>query len=311
MSYISNGLNNLESLVKCLEPEKTKLNEPMSAHTTLGVGGEADIFYKTENSGDLVKAIRLAKSFQVPVTVIGEGSGVVFGDLGIEGIVIRSNSKRIQIKPIRSFTDIFIKKEVKKMEVTIDGGMGTQMALKELDGKGIVGLECMKNYRGSIAGAVLDGLGREFLKKISIIDVHGGVKTKTPGKNVEGSVIVDATFVLRSGVQNQKLKKRGEKIKEKKQSRSVSKVFEDLPEEEVKILGYPTGNPAYLIGDVLNMKDFRLGKMKISRSDANTVVNLGKGTAKNYVQLVEEIKNRARDAVGIELAENVVRLGKF
>ena len=52
MSYISNGLNNLESLVKCLEPEKTKLNEPMSAHTTLGVGGEADIFYKTEISND-------------------------------------------------------------------------------------------------------------------------------------------------------------------------------------------------------------------------------------------------------------------
>ena len=75
------------------------MKEPMSAHTTLKVGGEADLFYETETSGDLVKAVRLGRSFGVPVTVIGEGSGVVVGDKGIRGMVVKSSSERIQIRP--------------------------------------------------------------------------------------------------------------------------------------------------------------------------------------------------------------------
>lgn len=306
-------MSNIESLVKCLEPEKVRLNEPMSAHTTLKVGGEADIFYVTESSGDLVKAVRLARSFGVPLTVIGEGSGVVVSDSGLRGVVVKSCSERIFIKPIRSIKDFFRKSEPKKAEVTIDGGVKMVVAIKKLCEKGVFGLEKLEGYAGSVAGAVKEGVGSEFLKKISVIDSHGGVKSMAPKKKIGDDIVTDATFVL-SLENTQKIKGKMKKhsLAVKKEGvGEIGKVFKNLAKADAEILGYPTDDPAYLIGEVLNLKGLRVGEMKISTKNSNTLINLGKAKADDYVKMVEEIKRRAREAVGIELEENVVRLGVF
>lgn len=280
----------------------------MSAHTTLRVGGKADLFYVTETSGDLIKAIRLARSFGVPVTVIGEGSGVVVGDGGLEGIVVKSRSERIQIKPHRSLTDFFRKPGQKKVEVTIDGGVKASVAKKKLEEKGIETFDDLDEYAGSIAGMVREGLGKEYLKNMSVIDNHGGVKSIQHGKEMKDNVVIEATFLLTEG---KKEKKKEKPSAAKRGHGFVVKVFEDLAKEEIEMLGYATNDPAYLIGEILNMKGFRMGRMRVAIQNQNTIENLGGGTAEEYVKLVEEIKNRAREAVGIELTEKVVRLGKF
>ncbi len=288
-----------------MEPERVKRDEPLAGQTMLGVGGKADLFYTTENSGNLVKAVRLARSFQVPVTVIGDGKGVVISDAGVPGLVIKNTSERIIIKPQKSIFDIFRKKEVKKAEVVIDSGVTINKALDKLLSMGIVGLEKFEFLEGSIGAIVSNGEGKELLKKVSVLDEHGGVKSIGTDKNMGNNIIIDATYLLSYGDLKTSVIRATRKIEK------GIKVFEDIGEDEQLATGYPTRSVGHIIGEILNMKGFRVGKMEISDDDFNVIVNKGGGTAQEFIRIVEEIKSRARDSIGIELVEKVVRLGSW
>lgn len=298
-------MSNIDSLIKCLEQEKIKRDEPLSLHTSLGVGGKADLFYTTSTSGDLVKAVRLARSFNVPVNVIGEGGGVVVSDTGLRGLVICNKSERIQVKPQKNIFDFFRKREIKKAEVIIDSGVGVENAMKKLHSLGIVGFEKFASYTGSIGAMVSNGEGKEFLRKMSVLDEHGGVKSLGVDKAIGKNIVMDATYILSYGKISSCIRRKFSK------KRSVQKVFEDINEEERQVLGYPVCDAGYIVGEVLNLKGFKIGKMKVSLVNQNEIINTGKGKAGDFVALVEEIKRRSRETIGIELIEKVMRLGDF
>lgn len=311
--YSSSDLGNIDSLIKCLEKTKLKLDEPMSRHTTLGVGGKADLFYVTENSGDLVKAVRLCRSFKVPVTVIGEGRGIAVSDLGIRGLVIRNKSERIQIKPQKSIFDFLLRREVKRVEVVIDSGVSIDEAIDRLVSVGIVGLEKLVELRGSIGAVVKNKEAGERLRRVSVLDDHGGVRSLGKDKDIGSQIVVDATFLLDYG-KTEGLVKKIALVRNKRKrmfAHSAGEVFEDIEVEEQKTLGYPTKAASFVIGEVLNMKGYVHEKLMVSKSDGNVIINLGGGRATDFIELVEEIKSRAREAIGIELVEKVKRMGEL
>jgi UDP-N-acetylmuramate dehydrogenase len=311
MLYIGSALGNIESLAKCLEADRLRINEPMSLHTTIQIGGPADLFYITETSGDLVKAVRLCRSFSVPMTVIGEGSGVIVSDKGIRGLVIYNKSERIQVRQQRRSVGEFLRRvESKNMEVTVDSGVQLSFAIEKLHSLGINGFDSFEVYKGTVGGVVVGGLGGEDLKKISIIDSHGAVKSVGSKKELGGCVVTDATFVLEKG-KVRKNRVKSEKDRDNQQKKTVFKVFEDINEEERQIFNYPSRDVGYVIGEVLNLKGFSVGKIRVSKTNQNSIENLGGGTAKDFVKLIEEIKRRARESLGIELVESVVRVGEW
>ncbi len=215
-------------------------DEPLSAHTTLGIGGKADLFYITESSGDLVKAVRLARSFQVPVTVIGGGSNILVGDAGVRGLTIKNKSKKITVHKegkihallrgvvgarwMRStkgslkgdFTDInYDERDKPDVEVVLDSGVNLQVAMAQLFDQGVTGLQWYSRIPGTIGGAVYNNIHggthtfAEIVKKVVILDKHGGVKT-IAGKNLRlgydhsrfhesGEIILEVTLVLKAG----------------------------------------------------------------------------------------------------------------
>jgi len=194
--------------------------------------------------------------------------------------------------------------------VTVDSGVRLSFAIERLHSLGIKGFDSFDVYKGTVGGVVAGGLGGETLKKISIIDSHGAVRSVDSKKELGGCVVTDATFVLEKGeVKKKRVKK--EKAKSKRQKKIVFKVFEDINEEERQIFNYPSRDVGYVIGEVLNLKGFSVGKMRVSKTNQNSIENLGGGTAKDFVKLIEEIKRRARESLGIELAESVVRLGEW
>ena len=57
-------------------------NVKLADYTTIGVGGPARFFIETKNSDELLKSIRIASEFGIPFKVLGNGSNVIFSDLG-------------------------------------------------------------------------------------------------------------------------------------------------------------------------------------------------------------------------------------
>ena len=64
-------------------------NEPMKNHTTFKLGGNADILCIPNNTEELRSILCLSNKFNIPITVIGNGSNILVRDKGIRGIVIK------------------------------------------------------------------------------------------------------------------------------------------------------------------------------------------------------------------------------
>jgi len=348
-------LSNIESLTKCLEPEKVKRDEPLSAHTTLGIGGKADLFYVTETSGDLVKAVRLARSFNVPVTVIGGGSNILVGDGGVRGLVIKNKSKKIAIhkegkihsllrsvvsarwmgtpkdsKKEKDFSNLdYDESKAPDVEVVLDSGVNLQVAMVQLLDQGVTGLQWYSRIPGTIGGAVYNNIHggthtfAEIVKKVVVLDKHSGIKTIS-GKDLKlgydksrfhesDEVILEVTLILKMGDVKKALKTANEWRKRKmtQPMNSAGCVFKNISEEDRAILGYPTTSVGYIIENILNMTGFKVGGAAIAKEHHNFIVNKGKATAKDFLAVRNEIVRRARESVGIELEDEIMRIGEF
>ena len=60
--------------------------EPMSRHTTFRIGGPAGLFASVQVA-DVAPLVSYCKTHDIPVTILGNGSNVLVGDQGIEGLV--------------------------------------------------------------------------------------------------------------------------------------------------------------------------------------------------------------------------------
>lgn len=201
-------MSNFEGLIKSLGEDKVRLNEPLSSHTTLRIGGPADLFFEARNSGDLVKAVRLARGFKIPVTVIGGGSNILVSDLGVRGLVVKNIGGKVEIRE-RNFLGFKGRKQVEvdsrwvesdlgtkkytfrdldydesdflEVEVIIDSGVNLQAAMYKLFHLGITGLQWYSRIPGTIGGAVFNNihggshLFSEIVKEVKLLDEHGGV----------------------------------------------------------------------------------------------------------------------------------------
>ena len=71
---------------------KVLRNEPLAEHTTMRVGGPADLLVTIRARFALRGLVRLAAARGWPLRILGRGSNVVVGDAGMRGIVALNRS---------------------------------------------------------------------------------------------------------------------------------------------------------------------------------------------------------------------------
>ena len=344
-------------------PDRVKRDEPLSSHTTLRIGGPADLFYEAQNSGELIKAVRLSRSFGVPVTVIGGGSNVLVSDSGIRGLVVKNTGGKIEIREKRflgffrnravpaglssrvpsarwagstegtkkyDFSDLdYDESKFPDVVVSIGSGVNLQVAMQKLFDEGITGLQWYARIPGTIGGAVYNNIHggshtiAEIVREVVVLDNHGGVN-KIPGKSMQfdydkskihrtGEVILEVILNLKKGDVEKARGVAGEWKKRKscQPMNSAGCVFKNISEADRAILGYPTTATGYIVEHILNMTGYKIGGAMISPDHHNFIVNTGGATAKDYLAVRDEIVRRAKETIGIELEDEIIRLGEF
>src|SRR2546423_3057850 len=68
---------------------EVRFKEPLSFHTSLRIGGPADIFVVPQHVEDIRHALMFAEREQLPVAVVGGGNNLVVRDRGIRGVVLK------------------------------------------------------------------------------------------------------------------------------------------------------------------------------------------------------------------------------
>ena len=66
-----------------------KKDEPLARHTTMKIGGPADLFIEPSSIEGLKKTMEFVQKYRVNWRAIGRGSNLLVSDQGIEGVVIK------------------------------------------------------------------------------------------------------------------------------------------------------------------------------------------------------------------------------
>ena len=292
-----------------LRPER---DEQLAAHTTMRVGGPADLLVTVSDRFALRGVVRLAASRGWPLLVLGRGSNVVVSDRGIRGIVVLNRSAGSEARP-------------ESGELLFDSGVPMARAATVAAEAGLTGLEFALAIPGNIGGAVWANAGAHggeianVLKSATILRPDGSEEEMAAAalgfgyrdsllKHAEwgGSVVLGATFALRSDAP-EAIKGRLEEIRAWRREHqplgipSAGSVFRNPPGER----------SAGALIEAAGLKGSRIGGAEISMLHANWILNRGGATAHDVRTLHDRCVAAVEQQAGVHLESEIVFLGDF
>ena len=281
------------------------LDEPMSKHTTFGVGGPAAEFVVPETPGELAHAIASCREAGVPYFVLGKGSDLLVSDEGFDGVIVSLDA----LVGVRREGDAFV----------CDAGASLTYVAKRALYAGLTGFEFACGIPGSIGGACFmnagayDGCMADVLESVDVLTPDGERRTLTSDEldmgyrksrvRTEGLVVLCATIRLTPGdraVIRAKMDDFTGRRKEKQplEYGSAGSTFK-RPE------GYFAGK---LIMDA-GLKGYQVGGAAVSTKHAGFVVNLGGATAADVRAVITHVQDEVERQFGVRLEPEVRFLG--
>jgi UDP-N-acetylmuramate dehydrogenase len=291
-----------------------KRHEPLSKHTSFGIGGPADILAYPSDRNDLVALLSGIKKQGVGYVVIGGGTNLLVRDGGFRGVVIclqRLGTIRID-REYRSVGGTF-------SVVYAEAGALLPKLLSFAMEQGLTGLEFAAGIPGTVGGAICMNAGTaageigDVVDSITLISPDGTLVTRGREEigfsyrtsNIPaGHVVLDAKIILRHG-DRERIKARVMEIQDtRKQLQpwgfpSAGSVFKN-PQEEA----------AGKLIEAAKLKGKKVGDAQVSDKHANFIVNLGKAKAKDVVALMEIVKQTVLDVHGVRLEPEIKIIGE-
>ncbi|MGE5692236.1 MAG: FAD-binding protein, partial [Candidatus Zixiibacteriota bacterium] len=123
---------------------QAKAGELLYPHTTMKVGGPAELFVEADTSQKLVEAVIAARDVEVPYFVMAGGSNLVIDDAGLSGLVIRYTASNLVAD---------------ELTLGCEGGLSLWSLVQEAGNRGWAGLESLAGIPGSVGGAVFGNAG--------------------------------------------------------------------------------------------------------------------------------------------------------
>jgi UDP-N-acetylmuramate dehydrogenase len=290
---------------------KVVFDEPMSRHTSMGVGGTADALVSPGNVEELRQIIACLKRFHIPFIPIGNGTNLIVKDGGYRGAII-------SMKGLRDITLT----ERSTEQISIYSGAGA--ALSEIvllaAEHSLTGMEFCAGIPGSIGGAVKMNAGaygseiRNIIETVELmssseeIRQHKGDELNFEYRNLDlpaDTMITGASFLLTRERKEQIQKRISEIISARKSKhpleyRNAGSIFKN-----------PGGKgPAGKIIDETGLKGTRIGGAKISEKHGNFIINLGDAKAADIIALIDVVQKKVKNERGVELETEVKIIGE-
>src|SRR5688572_2754018 len=123
-----------------------RFGEPMSRHTTLRIGGPADVWYAPSSIAALSRALAVCAAEKIPVTAVGGGSNLLVRDGGVRGLVVSTrNLRRLE--------------RLGPQTVIVEAGVSTGKVLHAATQWELGGVEFLGGVPGSVGGGLIMNAG--------------------------------------------------------------------------------------------------------------------------------------------------------
>jgi UDP-N-acetylmuramate dehydrogenase len=272
--------------------------EPLAAYTTWRIGGPAELLAEPADQADLLLAVDHARRAAIPWRVLGNGSNLLVADAGVRGLVLR----------LRRVLD-----EVEVDRARIVAGAGAMLpALANLAAsRGLAGIEFAAGIPATLGGALVMNAGwheyeiGEFVQWVEQLEREGsvvrhdgvacGFRYRGSRFRGDGGVILRAELRLRPGDPD----RIAERLSTFAASRKANQPTE-LPSCG-SVFVQPEGDYAGRLIDQAGLKGLRVGDLQVSPKHANFFVNLGRGTARDALAMVERVEREIESRFGVRL----------
>jgi UDP-N-acetylmuramate dehydrogenase len=289
-----------------------KFNEPMSAHTSLKIGGPVDVMIFPEDPMSLKNVLSAAGKEHIPLFVFGAGTNLLAGDGRLEGIAVS----------LRAFNSIEFTKESDENSVVLYVGAGVPLAklVSFARQNGYAGIEALAGIPGYVGGAVYMNAGsfdreiKDSIISVAIMNAQGGIEIL--GKDSlqfsyrnsnlpEGSVILSANIILKKDDPAEVEKRTAECINRKKTTQPLGESSAGC------VFKNPEGDAAGRLIDAAGCKGLRAGAVEVSRVHANYFINNGGATCRDFTTLMETVRAKVKEHSGIDLEPEVKTVGEM
>ena len=283
----------------------------LANYTTFNVGGRAEAIVFPRGREELSRLIRSLRGLDVPWVILGRGSNVVIADAGLKGVVIVLGRDFAEIEPVEDAADSIV--------VRVEAGCSLAKLVSWAVERGLAGLEFAAGIPGSVGGAIVMNAGawqremKDVLLRVGIMDGQGAVSAREVAAmhfayrtwgEMQGAIALEGFFRLKKD--NPAMLR--EMCKEYRQRRKMRQP-QNMASGGSFFKNPPGGKTAGQLIDQAGLKGCLVGGAMVSLVHANFIVNTGRATARDIIDLMGMVQKVVQEKYGIALEPEVKILG--
>jgi len=287
-----------------------RFSEPMSSHSSLKIGGPADIFFMPRDFSSLKGLLITLKREDIPYIPLGGGTNVLIKDEGINGAVI-------SLKSLDSIE--VLSEDDTSVHVNAQAGAPLRKLVAFAREAGLSGLEWLVGIPGLLGGAIFGNAGafgsemKDLIFSVWLMDSSGMLNRLLRD---------DIRFGYRSSsISLKDIIVSGELMLKKDRREDIASRMEHFMHEKRErqplaepsagcVFKNPPGKTAGKLIDEAGCKGLSIGDIEVSRVHANFFINRGHGTASDFLRLMEEVSRRVKEGFGIILEPEIKIIGR-
>jgi len=280
-------------------------DEPLSRHTSFGIGGPADLYIRPASEKDLAVVLGIIRQYGMGLMVIGRGTNILVGDGGFRGAVVdlRGACRRL---------------EHQGEKVIAGAGVTVSELLDYCLSQELGGLEFMAGIPGSVGGAVRVNAGAWGSAVGDRIEAVRGYDPAGRGVDMERSELQfsyrQARFPdhliiteVRLSLQPEKAGAIAGKMDDYRRRRRHQPIDQ---KSAGSVFKNPSSAPAGRLIEAAGCKGLRVDGAQVSPQHANFIINLGEATAAAVRELIDQVRLKVREDSGVELEMEIICVGE-
>ena len=265
------------------------------------IGGKAKYYFIPDELPDLRGFLQSACKKQDKFYVVGNGSNILFNDKFYNGTVIN----------LKGFTNHIV---LDKDKIYSGAGVSLNTLIDFAVNNSLKGLEKLSGIPGSVGGALIMNAGAfgaeighcvEYVKvlalsgKTKILQKHHVTFSYRETVPLDKYIVLGTCLKLRKG-NREILKKTQKQVLKKRQGKqplyapSCGSIFKKAG-----------NNYAGALIEKCGLKGYSIGGAKVSEKHANFIINTGKATAKNVMDLIKFIQKQVYKNFRIKLEPEI------
>ncbi len=288
--------------------EDILLNEPMDKHTTFRVGGEAQCLVRISDVRQLIKLIPYFKLVEVPYFILGNGSNLLVGDKGYEGVILQIGSR---MNTVTAEDDCIV----------ADAGALLSAVAKCAQENGLTGFEFASGIPGTLGGGIVMNAGayggemKQVVEQVTVMNEQGEIMefdNETMEFGYRTSIIKNRPFIVLKSILKLAHGDK-EEIRAKMEDFSIRR--KEKQPLEFASAGSTFKRPeGYFAGKLImdaGLRGYSIGGARVSEKHCGFVINTGRATSADVAEVIREVQERVKDKFGITLETEVIFLGDF